>query len=276
MGKYKLEDFAFGGKYNDYFWNTKYNPNATIENGLANCTTLAYGFAYINHLPRPVSSIVSASRWHKVVANGWTVQPYGSVTIKTGDIIEWSENCHVATVIGKTEGEALLGCSWYTGEHGKSTYDGQYDTRPWKSLQDMNDFFVKNYPFRFYHECSLYEESQRVGGMPEYVLVAPQSVKPVKRDTTRDQIEVLTDEQNIRDNDNNIVSVAQKGCYNVYNEKVSNGHIWYEVANDRYIAGVNGRVVYLPGEDIEALRKENEELKQTIKEVDELIRRWLV
>ena len=112
--------------------------------------------------------------------------------------------------------------------------------------------------------------------MPEYVLVAPQGVDPVKRDTTRDQIEVLTNEQNIRDNDNNIVGVAQKGFYNVYATKQSGGYTWYEVENNRYIAGVNGRVVYLPGEDIEALRKENEELKQTIKEVDELIRRWLV
>lgn len=269
MGKYNLNDFAYGGKYNDYCWNTSYNPNATIENGLANCTTMAIAFSYILHTPYPVTKIVSAGNWHKVLTNGWTYKPYGSCQIKVGDIIQWSD--HVATVIEIKEGEALLGCSWYTGEHGKSIYDGKYDTRPFSSRKELSDFMVKNYPYRFYHESDLYKEAQEVGGMPLYVLVAPETVKPVKRDTTRNQIEVLTDEQNIRDNKNNIVGVAQKGCYNVYNEKVSNGYIWYEVANDRYIAGVSGRVIYLPAEDdIEELKAEVERLKKKLDEIQKL------
>lgn len=270
MGKYNIEDFSFGGKFHDYCWNTKYNPNATIENGLANCTTMAIAFSFILHNPYPVTRIGSANNWHRLLTNGWTAKPYGSVTIKKGDIIEWVENCHVATVIEIKEGEALLGCSWYTGEHGVSKYNGTYDTRPFASQKEMSDFFVENYPFRFYHECSLYEESQRVGGMPEYVLVAPEQIKPVPEDKTKNQIHVLTDEQNIRDNDNNIVGVAQSGFYNVYNTKQSSGYIWYEIANNRYIAGVKGRVIYIPAEDYEELKRENAMLKEKLRRIKEI------
>lgn len=274
MGKYNIGDFAYGGKYHDYCWNPSYNPNATIENGLANCTTMSIAFSFILHMPYPVTRIVSAGNWHKVLTNGYEYKPYGTCQIKVGDILEWPD--HVATVIEIKEGEALLGCSWYTGEHGQSIYDGKYDTRPFSSLKQLSDFMVENYPYRFYHESLLYKESQEVGGMPLYVLVAPKSVDPVERDEYRNQIEVLTNEQNIRDNDNKIVGVAKKGFYNVYATKQNNGYVWYEVENNRYIAGVNGRVVYLPArDDIEELKKENAELKQALKQINEIIKRWL-
>lgn len=264
MGKYKIEDFAYKGKYHDYCWNPYYNPNATIENALANCTTLAIAFSFIHHLPYPVSRIVSASNWNKVLVNGWKAVPYGSCEIKVGDIIQWVDNVHVATVIDIKEGEPYLGCSWYTGEHGVSVYDGKYDTRDqFYSLEQLSDFMVSNYPYRFYHEASLYEESQRVGSLPQYVLVAPVGVEPVAEDKTRNQIHVISDgTQNIRDNDNNIVGIAKEGFYNVYKIKEANGYTWYEVADNRYIAGIAGRVVFIPAEsDIEELKKEIERLK---------------
>lgn len=275
MAKYKLEDFAYGGKYHDYCWNVLYNPNATVENGLANCTTMAVALSYVTKKPYPVTRIVSASNWHKVLTNGWTAKPYGSCEIKVGDIIEWDEHVHVATVIAIQEGEPLLGCSWYTGEHGVAVYDGTYDTRHFYSLKELSDFMVSKYPYRFYHECTLYDESNRVGGLPDYVLCSPETIPSVQRDASRNQIEVLTNEQNIRDGENNIVGVAQKGFYNVLSSKESNGYTWYEIKKNRFIAGVNGRVIYLPGDDIESLKKENAELKQTIKEINELIKRWL-
>lgn len=274
MGKYNIEDFVYNGKYHDYCWNYSYNPNATIENCLANCTTLAIAFSYIHHLPYPVSRIVSAKNWNKVLINGWKAVPYGSCEIKVGDIIQWVDNVHVATVIDIKEGEPYLGCSWYTGIHGTAMYEGQYDTRDGlNTLQEVSDFMSQNYPYRLYHEATLYEESQRVGGLPEYVLVAPVGVEPVAEDKTRDQIHVLTNEQNIRDNGNNIVGVAKEGYYNVFHVKRSNGYDWYEVADDRYIAGVSGRVVFIPAES--DLRRENEELKETIRQINELIKKWV-
>jgi len=269
MGKYRIEDFAYNGKYHKYCWDITYNPNATIDNALANCTTLAIAFSYIHHLPYPVSRIVSASNWNRVLTNGWTAVPYGSKEIKVGDIIQWVNDVHVATVIDIKEGEAYLGCSWYTGEHGTAMYEGSYDTRnAFISLEQLSNFMVENYPYRFYHEATLYEEAQRVGGMPDYILVAPESVEPVERDESRNQIQVLTDEQNIRDDDNNIVGVAKSGYYNVIGQKTLNGYVWYEVKENRYIAGVKGRVVYLPSED---LQKEIQILREKLKRIKEII-----
>lgn len=275
MCKYQVEDFAIDGKYKEYAWNVLKNPNATIQNGLANCTTMAIALSYVLKTPYPVTRIVSANNWHRVLINGWTAKPYGSCDIKVGDIIEWDQHVHVATVIAIKEGEPYLGCSWYTGEHGVSVYNGQYDTRNFYSLKELSDFMIKNYPFRTYHECSLYEEANRVGGLPEYVLSAPETIPTVSRDPNRNQIQVLTNEQNIRDGENNIVGVAQSGFYNVLSTKELNGYIWYEVKKNRFIAGVEGRVVYLPSDDVDAIKKENAELKSALKQINEIIKRWL-
>ena len=275
MAKYQLNDFAFHGKYHDYCWNPVYNPNATIDNGLANCTTMCIAFSYVLKNPYPVTRIVSANNWHKVLTNGWSAKPYGSCEIEVGDIIEWSDHCHVATVIYINDGEPFVGASWYTGEHGVAIYNGQYDTRHFSTLEELSNFMVGNYPYRFYHECSLSEEANKTGGLPQYVLKAPKKIKPVKEDKTRDQIQVLTDEQNVRDEGYNIVGVAQKGFYNVYGTKEHDGYTWYMVEVNRYIAGVNGRVIYIPqSDDIEELRRENAELKADMQRILEIVSKY--
>jgi len=276
MAKYQINDFAWNGKYHDYCWNRDYNPNATISNCLANCTTLAVAFSYILGTPYPVSTIRSASAWHNYLTNGWTYKNYDG-DVKVGDIIQWVSHCHVATVIGFQDGEPLLACSWYTGEHGKSSWGGGYDPRDqFHTLQEVSDFMVNNYPYRFYHEATLAKEAEGSGGMPEHILVAPVTITPVKRDKSRNQIKVLTNEQNVRDHDLNIVGIAPSGYYNVIGSFVDD-YTWYEVEVDRFIAGVNGRVEYLEAEggEIEKLRKENAELKAAMNEVFEIIKRWL-
>ena len=275
MARYKVEDFSYQGRFNKYCWNPLYNPNATIENGLANCTTLAIAFSYILKNPYPVTRIVSANNWHRVLTNGWTVKPYGSVEIEEGDILEWCENCHVSTVLYINDGEPFLASSWYTGEHGVAMYEGKYDTRHFATLEQLSNFMVENYPFRMYHECSLHEEANMVGGLPEYVLKAPKRIYPVEEDRTRDQIKVLTDEQNVRDDDNNIVGIAQSGFYNVYGTKDLNGYTWYMVDKDRWIALVKGRVVFIPrSQDIDELRRENEQLKADMRKILEIVEKY--
>ena len=270
--KYTVEDFAYGGKYNDWFWNPVYNPLATIGNALPNCTTLALGFTFIHKLPYPVTSAVSASNWDKVVTNGWIAVPYGSCNLKVGDIVQWIGCCHVATVIRIENGEPILGCSWYTGQNGKSTIINQegkkiYDPRTdFNSLKELNDFMIANYPYRFYHEANIADESNMVGGLPEKVLVSPEILLPAGEDKNRNQIHVLTNEQNVRDEELNIIGVAMEGYYNVLSSMKANNHIWYEVQKNKYIAGVSGRVIYIPADDeIENLKRENEELKAQLK-----------
>lgn len=271
MAKYNINNFRYGGQFHDFFWNPSYNANATIENGLANCTTLAIGLCYLQGLPLTVSRIGNANVWDRLLTNGWTSKPYGSVTLKVGDKLQWVEHCHVATVIEIQNGEAILGCSWYTGEHGVSVYDGEFDTRHFTSLPMLSDFMVNNYPYRFYHEATISEESTQVGGLPDNVLVAPQQIRPVDENSLVNQIHVLTNEQNIRDNDNNIIAVAKSGFYDVYTTKESHGYTWYEIQENAFIAGVKGRVIYIPAKsDYEKLKKENEELKLKLKQISEI------
>lgn len=269
MAKYKLDNFTYGGKYHDYCWNREYNANATIENGLANCTTLAYAFSFILNNPVPVSRIASASAWDRYLTNGWICKNY-PCDMKVGDIVQWVSHCHVATVIGFKNGEPLLACSWYTGEHGKSMYNGSYDTRySIHSLQELSDFMSENYPYRFYHETTLTDEANRTGGLPEHILSCPDIYKSVAEDKSRNQINVLTSEQNVRDGDLNVVGVAEGGFYNVLSTMDANGMLWYEIEKDRYIAQVDGRVVFIPSED------DYTELKKAMQEIYEISKRYV-
>ena len=61
---------------NKFYWDYMVNPNATIENGLANCTTFVYGAIKEDGHLAPVTSIVGANRWHQVLTNGWMAIPY--------------------------------------------------------------------------------------------------------------------------------------------------------------------------------------------------------
>lgn len=264
------EDFVYNGIYHNYFWNKQYNPNATVDNGLANCTTMAYGLCLMEAIgsiesARPVSRIVSANNWHKVLINGWSFIPFDKSKIHVGDILEWVDGCHVAKVIDKTDDTFIVGSSFYTGEHGVAYYNGTYDTRPFKDLQELSRFMIENYPFRLYHECTIEEEIQYIKKLPTYILVKPATIYPVEENPNVNQIHVLTDEQNIRDEKGTVVGVAQHGFYNVLSQKTSDGYVWYEVESNRYIAGVKDRVIYIPAED--DYKKKYEELLVVNKEL---------
>ena len=84
--EYKISDLTYGGKYHFAFWDPKYNSNANITNGLANCTTAVIGFCLAEGDTLPVSHIVSASNWDNYLINGWNKIPYDPKKIKAGDI----------------------------------------------------------------------------------------------------------------------------------------------------------------------------------------------
>lgn len=278
---HSTQDFIYHGIFDNFFWNKELNPNATVPNGLANCTTMAYGLTIMEAIGdvdafRPVSRIASAMYWHKYLINGWTFIPYDREKVNVGDIIEWVDHCHVAKVIARNGDKMIVGSSFYTGEHGKAYYDGGYDTRSFSSLEELSDFMYENYPWRFYHEQTIEDESRSVGGEPQYILVKPYPVLPVEEDTSVNQIYVYTNEQNIRNNANDICGVARMGYYNVIGTKVNNGYIWYEVQPDRYIAGVKGRVEFIPAiTEYDKLRAENAELKADMQKIMEIAKRWM-
>lgn len=265
----------YNGSAHDFYWNSMVNPNATIVNGLANCTTLAYGMIIEDGRKRPVKEIVNANKWHEYLTNGWMAADYRKGEI--GDIIQWVAKCHVAVV----SGDEMISGSYYTGEHGTAYYGGHFDSRSEiRSLKELSDFMVKNYPTRFFHYWSVEKESEMVGGKPEHILLHP--LYSVPKDETRDQIEVMTWEQNVRNDNNDILRKAEKGFFNVLSQKERNGYTWIEVEKGKYIALIDGRVEYRRArsaemdalkKENEALKKENEVLAEKLKEIQEICKR---
>lgn len=265
--KYSLNDLKYGGKYHPFFW-----EGVSISNGMANCTIMTYGDCMVDGW-QPVSRVVNANNWHNYALG--IVVPFDYSKVEEGDVLEWVDGCHVAKVDEITDGVIYLNCSWYTGVHGVAVYNGVWDTRPFSSLQELSDFMITNYPTRFYHRWSLEDECRGVGGYPQYIIKRPNIIKQDGEDKNIDQIKVLTDEQNVRTQPNTsaeIVGIAESGFYNVYGTIFDGKYNWYQIKNTLYIAGVNGRVVYIESEDdirklkkaIEVLTKRNSELLDAI------------
>lgn len=175
----------YGGSASSYYW-TSVNPGANYNNCLANCTTLAYGRVLEEGCRAPVSSFINAGNWHTVVTNSWQAYSYSSYQsqIKPGDIIEWPG--HVAVVETVTSSSIYCSSSLYTGDHGRAYWppdSGNFDTRSsavmGSTLQDVSNWMIANYAWRFYEYTDVDTISNvRIGAQPTYVLVNPDSGGP--------------------------------------------------------------------------------------------------
>lgn len=276
-----IKGLEYGGKYSKYFWDINNNPLASVKNCLPNCTCFVIGDVLSDGLPKPVDPVRNANQWHLFLTNGWTLLDFNREYVQTGDILEWTNGCHVARVSHiEDNGTIYISGSFYTGIHGKAMYKGEFDTRDGlNSMQEVSDFMLTNYPTRFFHFWTLENENKWIGGEPRYILRAPKVLEPVERDESKNQIEVLTNEQNIRNSENEIVGVAQKGYYNVLRitHSSKNDKDWYEVADDKYICQIDNRVVYLPTNlsEVERLREENKKMRRDMQEIYKIIERWL-
>ena len=268
---YSLDELKLGGKYNSFFWGDL-NPYASIQNGLGNCTNLCYGDCMRDGWS-PITKAVNACNWH-LYANGEVI-PFDVNLVQVGDVLEWVGGCHVAKVDEIIDGVIYLNCSWYTGIHGVARYGDGWDTRPFTSLQQLSDFMVNNYPTRMYHHWTLEQENRGVDDTPRYIIRKPNVIKADGENKSIDQIKVLTNEQNVRTEPNTnstIVGVAQSGFYNVYGTFNDGRYTWYQIKENLYIAGVNGRVEFIESEDdieklkkaIRVLTKRNTELLEAI------------
>lgn len=160
---YNSDDLKIDGKYGKYFWDRTINPNASVQNGLSNCTTLTYGLCKLRGLGAPVSTIRNAGNWYKNLNADWEYMPYDRTELRKNDIVEWSN--HVVLM----EDHDYCHCSWYTGCHGKSVYEGSWDTRPYNSLEELCSA-MQAWPYRFYHYTTIEQEIKGAGSEPLRIL----------------------------------------------------------------------------------------------------------
>lgn len=278
--EYNIQDFVYGGKYHDEFWNDQFNPNARISDCLADCTTLVYGLCLVENNPVPVTKIVSASQWHLYLANDWTYIPFRADLVKEGDIIQWCNGCHVAKVAAVKDGIIYVNASFYTGEHGRSVYNGKYDTRDsFSTLKEVSDFMVSKYPSRFYHCWDLAKESSAVGGAPEHILVLPDTVQTVPRNENVNQVETTDTDLRIRvapSVDATIKGHVMEGYYNVLDKVEASAEDkavepnlkwWYKISKDAWIGDVT--TIYLPAEEFDII----EIIKDYTKRLNDLVKK---
>ena len=260
---------------NPFYWDINRNPYAIVKTCLADCTCFVYG-AIIEDGHRPLTKFkrCDANSIEQSLINGWSRIAYDKSKLEKGDVIQWVKHCHVAVYTGNGE----ISGSFFTGMHGRAYYNGTFDTRTFKSLQECNDSMIKNYPDRFFHHWSIEKEMSWVkgkddDGSPEYILKHP--LYSVAENPSVDQIFASGDDMNVRNDKNEILKRAEKGYYNVLGWKDSNGYRWYEVEKGKYIAGYDGVVTYIPAKDdvlvrLQILENENAELNQRIEQIKEL------
>lgn len=180
----------YGGTAHDYYWNPAYNPDARYGTCLADCTCLAYGRCLEEGCRGPVPytadwSLPAANNWHNRLTNGWTAEPWSTYrsSVKPGDIIEWVEGWHVAVVETVSGSNIYCSSSLYTGDHGRAFWPvgtQNYDTRTpgvmGSTLQDVSNWMLANYSWRFYEYVNVDTISTtRLLDQPDYVLVNPDS-----------------------------------------------------------------------------------------------------
>lgn len=172
-GNQGINHYVYGaGTWSRYYWNTSYNPTATFDLCMANCTTYAYGRVRENGLPAPVTRILNANLWHTVVntSAGWSLLNYSQgMSLRPGDILEWSA-MHVAVVETYGTNPNVSG-SWYTGDDG-TTGSERSTAIMGSTLADVSTWMVSHYANRFYHYVSMTKENSDAGGgaYPRYVL----------------------------------------------------------------------------------------------------------
>ena len=301
-----IDKIKYGGLYHYFFWDESFNPLANISNCLANCTCFVIGDCGATGTSRPVSVVRGAGTWHQYLTNEWTAISYDPSKIKVGDIIEWTTKPHVARVFKIENGVPWVRGSFYTGENGVSTLsDGSWDTRKsFGSTQQVSEFMVKNYPNRFYHENTLAKESSMVGAEPAYILVMPNTIAPVERDESVDQIKTTDTTLRIRTAPNldaSIVGHVQLGFYNVLavekatatdkkrykEERGENLEQWYEIAKDRWCGNLTTEFLAKKNETdiskameiitkaVNDLQAENTRYKEGIKQAADILNKLL-
>ena len=181
----------YGGYAHDYYWNIDYNPDARFSSCLADCTCLAYGRCLEEGCRPPLQytrdwSLPAASNWNNRLINGWEAKDYSVyyASAKPGDIVQWVNGNHVAVVEVNSYGTLYCSSSLYTGDHGSAYYPPNtrnYDTRSTSvmgsTLQDVSNWMLANYSWRFYEyqTADFLSERRLYGNYPQYILVNPDS-----------------------------------------------------------------------------------------------------
>jgi len=108
------------------------------------------------------------------------------------------------------------------------------DTRPrkWYGDETISNtkaiWDIKKGVYSFYEYLGIKKEEKKL-------------VEPVSRDETKDQVEVLINDLNLRESPNGkVIGLTPKGIYNVLSEVTTDGYTWLQIGEKAFIATKEG------------------------------------
>jgi len=104
-----------------------------------------------------------------------------------------------------------------------------------------------------------------------YLPISYDVTSTVERDKTKDQLQVETNDLRVRTSattkEDNVIGYAKnKGIYNYYETKTSDGYTWYRIADNQWLAKVDDYVKIYPKEE-----PKNKEIEELENEINDLI-----
>lgn len=139
---------------------------------------------------------------------------------------------------------------------------------------------LRNYKYWETREVELVVGKATLSGVGNLLgfLYLPIVDKRVKRDINREQISINEQMVNVRVKPNGDIyrqgCYAPMGIYNVLDKQNVDGYLWFKLDEDNWVREGEW-LEYYELSDIANLKKENAELKEDIKKVNEIIKRWL-
>lgn len=174
----------------------------------------------------------------KVIKQGETYYNPGTKGLSTGP--------HIHLAIGKGK---FTGSGWHKGE-----YQPMIDSYCW----------VINNQYNVVDGLFLYDAVEIEYAMYDWKrtgdLIVNEITPNVERNENVNQVEVLVEKLRVRTEPNlggSILGFSNIGFYNVYDQVEADGYIWMKIAENQWIATVEGEwTIYYPANNYEELYKE--------------------
>ena len=208
----------------------------------------------------------------RVQEMGYTPPCYWDRETKTGSYTNakyWLDNYREPWVVKDIDYTPVAGdIAVFTGTYGHviviEDINGTALISEYNRLQKLgfdNDFWTPG------------SQLSQCGALIGYLHYENKSVEPVERNIYVDQIQTTDTSLRVRlepSLDGEYFCNVKLGYYNVLSQTEADGYIWYEIEKGKYCANIT--TIFLPKEDneIEILRKENEELKLKLSEINKL------
>ena len=234
-----------GGKFNTFTGDVRM-PNCTTYSFLRMQEMCEFEKVH-NNLIRPEGGFGNAKTWYYT-----TTLPKGR-ELKEGSILCFDGNYGHVAVLESIDGNTI------------KISQSQYDV----------DKELRNYKFWECRDVELVNGVPRLNGVGEFIgcIYPPIHDIRVQRNYQNEQIQITKQYVNARKSPNgelvNVGCYIPEGIYNVLSKQEDGEYMWYEIEKNHWVRSGDW-LEYFEVSDIASLKKENEDLKERLRKIEEL------